>query len=322
MHSSQPETRLSGLAFAALVVILIIIAGCRGESEDYRERLLSEIAAEHGEYVADRVRKMAFYATADAGADLLLLQAILDTGVAPHPDVTDADTWRAVAVGDFPKWKSPRRENLWQLQVRVLGPDQTRVAVLSQRNLPAQPPWDVIASSLQYAAALADAPLPERYGNAVLIIYGGKTPAQAQAANHGSHIAIRNAYRDRTDVSGWILAHEIAHLWWRHNAPYIDEGMGELTAYLASGGRHRPAQNATPCEYDTLDPWPDRRPTICDYDLGGDLFYNLMRLDYQAFTKSVRHLYRATPGAGLPQLRQTFRTAPQQAIISRYLPLP
>ena len=301
-------------------IAVIFLTGCQFEPQDYREQLLTEIAIEHGNHISDRLRPMSFLTTRDQDADLLLLQSVLITGEPPRQNITDQQTWRAIVANEFPDWKSPMDENRWQLEIRTLGQAGTTVGVLYQTILPAQPPWDTISRALDYAQSITGQPLPARYGNAILIVYGAPVTAQAQASNRSSHIAIRNAYRNQPEASAWILAHEISHFWWRNNAPYIDEGMSELIAYLANQGRQRPAATATPCDEEFLNIWIDRVSTMCDYDLGGDMFFSLMQHDAGSFRKSAGHLYRVTPDAGPHQLVRTFRSPQQRAIIKRYLP--
>lgn len=306
--------------FAAAAVIFSIVAAlaCQPTAPDYRERLMSEIALRHGQHVTQSLMAMPFMQTREAGADLLLLHGVLRSGQIPMADINDQETWRAAAAHVMPRWKSVTDERLWKLEIHQLGQDGVSVGVLHQKTLPAQIPWHAIAAALDHSASLAGVPLPDHAGNSILIVYGAPVPGRSQATTYGSHIAIRNAYRNRPEAAAWILAHEVSHQWWYANAPYIDEGIAELTAYLANRGRRRPSLAATPCQKQTLQPKPDRAPVLCDYALGGDLFYDLMRQDPERFYRNLRNLHRLTPGAGLPELRRTFRGAAEHALLDGY----
>ena len=307
---------------AAIALFAVLAPACIPEQPSYRERILSEITDRHGPRTAQRLLQMPFMETPHAGADLPLLHAVLRTGHIPMSDIHDDDTWRAAAAHVFPHWKSVTDQRLWDLETRQLGQSRVNVGVLHQKALPASIPWDAIAAALDHSAHLAGSAIPEHAGNSVLIVYGAPVRFQAQAATYGSHIAIRNAYRNRPQAAAWILAHEISHQWWYHNAPYIDEGIGELIAHLASRGRPRPALTAAPCNETSIRADPNRAPVLCDYHLGGDLFLHLMRQDPQRFRRSLSNLLHLTPGAGLTELRSAFRHPQQRAVIDRYFNAP
>ena len=303
---------------AAIALCAALLPACRDHSPTYRERILNEIAERHGSGLSRHVRAMPFMQTPHSGADLPLLHAVLRAGQLPMSDIEDEDTWRAAAAHLFPHWKRTTDPRLWNLETRRLGKHGVSVGVLHQKSLPAQVPWDAIAAALDRSAELAGVPIPEHAGNSVLIVYGAPVPRQSQATTYGSHIAIRSVYRNQVRAAAWILSHEISHQWWYANAPYIDEGIAELTAHLANRQRERPALTAAPCNQTTLQSGESRPPDLCDYHLGGDLFLDLMRHDPQRFKTSLSNLLRLTPGASLSELKQAFRHAEQRAIIDRY----
>lgn len=321
MKPARSCTVARGLPYIVAAALLItVFSACQQPEPSYQERLLTEIAIRHGRSVSESLRQMPFLTTPRQGADLPLLHGVLHDGRIPKADINDAETWRAAAAADFPGWKSTLRQDLWQLEVRPLGSQQTRVGVLYQKSLPTQIPWAAIGRALDYGSSLSGSPVPESAGNAVLIVYGADVPNGSQAVSYGSHIAIRTAYRDHPQVSAWILAHEIAHLWWRSNAPYVDEGMGELIAHLANEGAKRPVIAATPCDERTIYAEAQRPSNLCDYALGGDMFYRLMRLNPNSFAEKTRKLYLTTPQADATQLSQVFRDEASRALIQRYLP--
>ena len=72
--------------------------------------------------------------------------------------------------------------------------------------------------------------------------------------NEGVILVDRRA--ERPGETAWVAAHETAHLWWSEGAAWVTEGIAELTAEIATGGK-TPEGLGVECPWETLTAWLD-----------------------------------------------------------------
>ena len=317
----------------APVTVVILLAGldCSNDPQQLRSQpaeLLARIR-ETAPSAARSVKQAPFMRTPRQGADVPALRSILETVSrqfpAPPvgPDTGDRETWRLAPYHQFrARYGAAAANRLlspyqWQLETRRLA--GARVGVLWPRGIDPHIPWTAIDRALAVNRRIAGTELPPQNGGAVVIVYGAPLHPRAQAESLPTHIAVRSGYGQDPETAAWILAHEVTHRWWSGNAPYVDEGMGELVAAIATG-QSRPRNARTPCPARTIDTRSNRSPTYCDYQLGGLLMNRLRQAAgperFRAATSEL--LAQASDGrpVTLQQLKQAFPQPEAQAIIA------
>ena len=175
---------------------------------------------------------------------------------------------------------------------------------------------DLLENAVQEVENLMGEPLPTRY---VGLLFENALDPWFGGTNFGTHIVIRQKY-DTGEGAPHLIAHEVAHYYWRGSADWIDEGMAELTASAIENRRVGTPINVTnsPCgfvqslkELEALAPKPGEDAFRCNYSLGEGLFVSLLRaLGENAFWEGARYLYAATldvgDDAGVEEVRQAF----------------
>ena len=302
---------------------------------------LADIERHAGRRVADQIADMPFLATPRQGADIPALislskiaatapgqvQAILN---AQQPSgITDRTSWR-IAPQHRLRATNPDvadaalNPNLWHLSEtyhRMPNGQTAALGILHPAELPREPNPKVPAKALQLGYQMTGR-LPVSY-QPVPIVIGADTGPLRQGYADDAHIAISNRHNPGTATADWILAHEIAHIWWRGNAGWIDEGMAELIASLTTASP-QPTGTETPCFVPDLIRLnqTDLPPPHCDYRLGGALFHDLHRAAPADFAQRTARLYRQSRSQSLDtdHIRQAFQHPRYQHIISRHLP--
>ena len=215
---------------------------------------------------------------------------------------------------------------------RLLDPDKTTVErrtvelplageidlAIVRTYLGVKRSMDLLESAVREAENLMGEPFPTQY---VGLLYENALSSHAAGGNNRTIMVIRPEY-DRTeyDVYGGyspgIIAHEVAHYYWRGNADWVDEGMAELMASAIENRRVGTPVKVTrpPCEFaqslkelEALAPKPGEDAFRCNYSLGEGLFVSLLRTQGKdSFWEGARNLYTASPGAGIEEVRQAF----------------
>ena len=138
-------------------------------------------------------------------------------------------------------------------------------------------------------------------------------------------MAIRPEYDvDGVSASPRLIAHEVAHYYWRGNADWIDEGMAELMELAVENRRVGTPINPIDvtdvrCEFirnikelEEVAPEQGEDAFRCNYAFGRGLFVHLLRaLGEDAFWEGARNLYAASLDkyAGIEEVRQAFPEA-------------
>ena len=176
---------------------------------------------------------------------------------------------------------------------------------------------DLLENAVRETEKFMGEPLPTPY---VRLLYENVTGSAGGVNFGGTHIAIRAEYEGYAH----IIAHEVAHYYWRANADWVDEGMAELMASVIENRRvGTPWRLGAPVKFrnppcarnlkalEALAPGWDDPGFICNYSLGERLFvYLLLTLGEDAFWEGALNLYAASlvsdGGAGIEEVRQAF----------------
>ena len=268
--------------------------------------------------------------TPEQGADLAALKSILSTIKNKEPvpipwkQIDDDATWRLAPYNEFKSrlgdHHAARLLNPYQWHLEVRETAGIQVGALSAEGITADVPWNAIGRSIETNRLITRHDLPAQDGGAIVIVYGGPLIFIAQANSHDTHINIRSSYGKDSETAAWILAHEITHRWWTGNAPYIDEGIAELVAAIATA-KPRPPNASVPCKRTVIDQRAKRRVELCDYQLGGLLMNDLFRTSGpEKFQDAMSKLYLLS-GEGeaitLQHLKQAFPNRRSQSAIQR-----
>ena len=169
---------------------------------------------------------------------------------------------------------------------------------------------DLLEEAVIGVEALVGEPFPARY---VPLLFTDAVPASLGGSHNGSHLAVLPDF-DVDDGSyealqaGRVIAHEVAHYYWRWSQPWLDEGAAEFTAafleHQRSGSPLEPVNY--PCgPSETIGSLEGRSiyatdlAYVCNYAVGERFFLDLYnRLGAEAFWPGYRSLYRDTVQAG------------------------
>lgn len=297
-----------------------------GEAELVRDLkyLYGSIARQIGGDLAGKLLTMPFLETVEdhdnaAVTSLLIVRRERDgtrrfKAVMAHPSVSDGISDReakvlatlgsAVAYG--PSWLlpfllDPEFVTIEERQVDLPLSGQVELALI--RTEPgAVRTMDVLEHSVRTAEKLLQAPLPTRY---VGVLFGDVVELGAPAQNFDTHIGMLARYdvdQDHytADYSAILMAHEVAHYYWRGNSSWLDEGLANLMGVIAEhtrGGRPiEPATRLCREARNILSLYTLSRNEFafeCYYSLSERFFLDLYRnLDEQVFLAALRNLYR------------------------------
>ena len=198
---------------------------------------------------------------------------------------------------------------------------------------------DLLEEAVRTTEAIIDRPFPTRY---VALLFENAVPGYFGGTHNGLNLTIIPDY-DVDDGSyeaataGRFIAHEVAHYYWRHSAPWLDEGAAELTAALVEHIRtgHPLEPVNYPCPSSTTINHLDRQEFqesdagyACNYAVGERLFLDLERSRGQdPFLQGFRHLYDIASNAdvsqesrlaGIDELRQAFPGTAEASAIDRW----
>ena len=142
--------------------------------------------------------------------------------------------------------------------------------------------------------------------NHVALLFGTAVLGYSGGTNYGAYFVMLPKYdvdddSDAADYAGHLMAHEVAHYYWRDNPNWLDEGLAELLASVAESERigspvtiqytHCPAGDNIAL-LERLDAAGIIYDYRCNYALGGQFFLELYNtLGDVAFRQGLRSLY-------------------------------
>ena len=145
--------------------------------------------------------------------------------------------------------------------------------------------------------------LPTNY---VGLLFGTAVLGYSHGTHYGDYFVMLPEYdlddgSDSAEYAGHLMAHEVAHFYWRNNPNWLDEGLAELLAAISENER---TGAAVAIDY-TYCPAGDNIALLerldadgviydyrCNYALGGQFFLELYNaLGDAAFRERLRNLY-------------------------------
>ena len=186
---------------------------------------------------------------------------------------------------------------------------------------------DFLEYAVRETEPLMEHAFPTKY---VALLFEESVPDDYAGIHQGTFISILPGYDDAFQTidpygSSQIIAHEVAHYYWRYGKDWFDEGAAEFTAsYIERKRANQPPGPANyPCHSSkTLHNLENLRGSEvdanaeCNYAVGERLFHDLYNyLGEEAFRRGVRRLYLSSQKmheenagpAGIYQLRQAFK---------------
>jgi len=148
-----------------------------------------------------------------------------------------------------------------------------------------------------------DTALPSNY---VGLLFGTAVLGYSHGTHYGDYFVMLSEYdaddgSDSAEYAGHLMAHEVAHFYWRNNPNWLDEGLAELLAAISKSQRTgAPVTIAyTYCPagdnialLERLDAAGVIYDYRCNYALGGQFFLELYNaLGDAAFREGLRNLY-------------------------------
>ena len=197
---------------------------------------------------------------------------------------------------------------------------------------------DLLEHSVRTSEGLMGEPLPTRY---IGLLYENAVRAEYAGTNSGTHITIRPKYDVDDDsyeaeLAPDIIAHEVAHYYWRGHTDWIDESIAAfITSTVENRRTGRPiGVTSDPCAYarsitelKTLFPDTDTDSDFgCGYSLGQRLFVDMFRaISEDAIWQGLRELYVNSlveddvddlkgTAVNIEHLREAFQSAPGAAV--------
>ena len=203
---------------------------------------------------------------------------------------------------------------------------------ISRTRLGAARSMDLLEHSVRTIESLMGTPFPTKY---VGVLYDDYVLGFA-GVNFGTHVAILRKYDvsegdPHSEISGLIIAHEVAHYYWSSNLPWIDEGLSQAMVRLVEHVRvGTPVEpRYVPCPYvrtiaelEALAPNPGDDEFHCN-SLGEGLFLDLYDMLGEAdFLRKVSQLYAKSlvQAVGIEEVREAFgaEDGAASAVIDRW----
>lgn len=196
---------------------------------------------------------------------------------------------------------------------------------------------DLLENSLRTIEEFMGQPIPLPQRGFVKLRFVQPIPGLAGFNRwRGFLIAIEIDHRFDVDNDSWesahtgnIIAHELAHYYFRGNKRWLNEGGAEfLEAFSENRRRGRLIEaDRLPCttfanirDLEARNPGPDDPYFSCNYSLGQRLFFDLFRnMEEGEFREAFRALYQNTISGdgGIDEVRSAFPSDTSQRIINR-----
>ena len=335
----------------SILTIVLLAATLACAMPDPINPQLDGISRHAGHHAAGAIAAMPFLNTPAAGADLAAVTSLADLAARDpavlhdllqhpaltHNGITDALTWRIAPYASLHAANPRQAESIldarqWRLsRYAATLPDhryQATIGILAPADLHNPPAVDVVAEALRTSWELAGQPPPTTGAGrhlAVTVVLGMDLGPDLQAHAADTHIAVSRRHSRQTPAHRWILAHETAHLWWRDNAAWVDEGMAEFIAATVTAAP-QPPQARTSCAALDLIAWLTQRagPHPCDMSLGHRLFTDLHDTAPEHFKNHIQALYRLSRNQSLAEadLRRIFKHPRYASVTDQWLPQP
>ena len=205
----------------------------------------------------------------------------------------------------FPVLLDPANTHLEQRTITLPLAGEVVMVIIRTRS-GAQRSIDLVEHAVRSAESFMQAPLPTNY---VGLLYENAVPHDAAGVNSGTHLAIRPKYdvddnSHESNFAGSIIAHEVAHYYWRGNADWVDEGASDFMTSISEERRVGSPVGTTnyPCPFtrtiydlEALDPAVGDAEFTCNYALGERLFVDLYQtIGEKAFQAGFLDLFLAS----------------------------
>ena len=185
---------------------------------------------------------------------------------------------------------------------------------------------DLLEHAVRHTEEFMQTAFPTGY---VGYLFGDAVSGDSAGTNFGTHIASLAKYdvdddSHEAEFTGHLIAHEVAHYYWRGNSDWIDEGAADFMGSVSENARtglHIEVTNY-PCGYartivelESLDTSRGDDAFTCNYALGERLFVDMYRsLGEDAFQQGLRNLYVTSrtvqaddEEAGIEHVRAAFK---------------
>ncbi len=162
---------------------------------------------------------------------------------------------------------------------------------------------DLLEHSVASVEKFMNTALPSNY---IGMLFGAAVLGYSHGTNYGNYFVMLPEYDadDGSDAAGYaghLMAHEVAHFYWRDNPNWLDEGLAELLAAISENERtgaevtidytYCPAGDNIAL-LERLDAAGVIYDYRCNYALGGQFFLELYNtVGDAAFRKGLRNLY-------------------------------
>ena len=271
-------------------------------------RRMSEISRTDADAAA-RVADMPFLQTLErsdmaALGSMSRLDADQLANILSHPmlkgSITDDETPIVSLLSDM-FWRTPNPVDTLRDPVATLERRTVRLPLAGEVELAIfrtrqglSGSMDLLENAVREAENLMGKPLPfTRY---VGVVY------DESASDFGTHFATYIGIHPTYEADTHLLAHEVAHYYWRDfNSDWIHEGMAELMVLAIENRRVGTPVKVTrrPCRYarsikelEEIAPERGEPAFSCNYSLGEGLFVSLLRaLGEDDFWEGARRLY-------------------------------
>ena len=217
--------------------------------------------------------------------------------------IQDADA-RIIAVMDAPATHNPQvlnallyteRISLERKTIQLPHTGAVDLAIIRphlppSRNASNHPTkaMELLTHSVRTAESLTGAELPLSY---LPLLFANATPGGSSGSNHIVHLTVQPKFDpgpESTTLASWIIAHEVAHSYWNGNKSWLDEGLAEFYAGIATGFD----SSGKTCPNGVYIQDLGDSPTDCHYALSHNLFRDFyLALGEEEFKKAVNRLY-------------------------------
>jgi len=162
---------------------------------------------------------------------------------------------------------------------------------------------DLLEHGVASVEEFMGAALPTNY---IGLLFGTAVLGYSHGTHYGDYFVMLSEYdadddSDSAGYAGHLMAHEVAHFYWRNNPDWLDEGLAELLAAISENGR---TGAEVTIDYSSC-PAGDNIALLerldaagviydyrCNYALGGQFFLELYdTLGDAAFREGLRSLY-------------------------------
>ena len=266
---------------------------------------------------ADALALMAMYrldAREDAAFLALTEHSIFQDGI------TDDETTLIAALGTFRNIRRLLEPDALKIETVALGTELTpdlKISIVRATSSRNQRTSGTIRDVVEFIESKMGLPLP--VDHVIVVAHDWAVTRGSAALNYGFAISMLRDHERNVGIQTRgrperLIAHEVAHYFWRGNEGWINEGIAEGVFEFLYGGANLGlsgvgASRPDGCNANNI---IEAEDYSCNYYLGGTLFRGLHnRMGAAAFFASLRELYRVSwsvdgSGAGIDEVRQAF----------------